>query len=274
MKIIHFSDSHAGGPAEDWMAYIDKRWVGVFNYRFRRKFQHDQRMMVKAVEYIIKEKPDLAICTGDITSTGQPGEFKQSLDILQPLRDSDIPLIYIPGNHDCYVRRKHCIKAMKDAVKYLSKGNLEFDDLPTVKYFGGCEFIIVNESVPTSLLSSCGYMTAKSRNFVIEQCAKEKTGPRILIGHYPLVEDYPLLRFRHRMWGQGKIIELLKQKKIDLSLNGHMHVPYARLDESGRGEICAGSITRNDCLATIEYSGKEDVFKYQNIILEHSDNKM
>lgn len=26
MKILHFSDPHAGGPAEDWMAYIDKRW--------------------------------------------------------------------------------------------------------------------------------------------------------------------------------------------------------------------------------------------------------
>ena len=39
MKIIHFSDPHAGGPAEDWLAYVDKRWVGVFNYRFRRQFR-------------------------------------------------------------------------------------------------------------------------------------------------------------------------------------------------------------------------------------------
>ena len=41
MKIVHFSDPHAGGSAEDWMAYVDKRWVGVFNYRFRRRFRHD-----------------------------------------------------------------------------------------------------------------------------------------------------------------------------------------------------------------------------------------
>ena len=34
MKIIHFSDPHAGGGAETWRAYFDKRWVGVFNYRF------------------------------------------------------------------------------------------------------------------------------------------------------------------------------------------------------------------------------------------------
>ena len=48
MKILHFSDPHAGGPAEDWMAYIDKRWVGVFNYRFRRQFRHDLTKPVRS----------------------------------------------------------------------------------------------------------------------------------------------------------------------------------------------------------------------------------
>lgn len=47
MKIIHFSDPHAGGPAEDWLAYVDKRWVGVFNYRFRRQFRHDMSKLKK-----------------------------------------------------------------------------------------------------------------------------------------------------------------------------------------------------------------------------------
>ena len=50
MKIVHLSDPHAGGPAEDWMAYFDKRWVGVFNYRFRRRFKHDLSKLERAVE--------------------------------------------------------------------------------------------------------------------------------------------------------------------------------------------------------------------------------
>ena len=101
MKILHFSDPHAGGPAEDWMAYIDKRWVGVFNYRFRRQFRHDLTKLARAVEYILDAKPDLAVCTGDLTSSGQPGEFEKVRPILAPLRDSEIPLLYLPGNHDC-----------------------------------------------------------------------------------------------------------------------------------------------------------------------------
>ena len=85
MKIIHFSDSHAGGPAEDWLAYLDKRWVGVFNYRFRRRFRHDQGKLQKAVEYILDTRPDVAVCTGDLTSTGQPGEFAQIREVMKPL---------------------------------------------------------------------------------------------------------------------------------------------------------------------------------------------
>ena len=111
MKIIHFSDPHAGGPAEDWLAYVDKRWVGVFNYRFRRKFRHDISKLRKAVEYILDVKPDAAVCTGDLTSTGQPGEFELVRPVLEPLRNSTIPLFYLPGNHDCYVKRPKCVRA-------------------------------------------------------------------------------------------------------------------------------------------------------------------
>lgn len=268
MKIIHFSDPHAGGPAEDWMAYVDKRWVGVFNYSFRRKFQHDQSLLTKAVDFILREKPDLAVCTGDLTSTGQPGEFERSLKILRPLRESKIPLIYVPGNHDCYVKSKKCVNAMKNVFSYLNGENFGFGDLPVLKNFSGIDFIIVNESYPTNLISSCGYLKKPFRDFVIEKCSAPKKNPRIIIGHYPLIEDKPFMRVRHRLWGQKKILELLKSGALDLSLCGHMHMPYAKIDPRGRGEICAGSITRNSCLAVIEYLPEDDIFKYRKVILQ------
>ena len=133
MKIIHFSDPHAGGPAEDWLAYVDKRWVGVFNYRFRRKFRHDISKLRKAVEYILDVKPDAAVCTGDLTSTGQPGEFELVRPVLEPLRNSTIPLFYLPGNHDCYVKRPKCVRAVNEMVEYLSRGDYRFAELPLVR---------------------------------------------------------------------------------------------------------------------------------------------
>jgi predicted phosphodiesterase len=261
MKIIHFSDPHAGGPAEDWMAYVDKRWVGVFNFTYRRKYQHDQSYLKKAVDYIIGQKPDLAVLTGDITSTGQPGEFEQQLNILDPLvRTSQIPLMYIPGNHDYYVYNKKCVDAMKYAVRFLNRASFSFDDLPVKISIGDCEFILVNESCPTNLLSSCGYLSRKSSDFVVKACSEKKDKPLVLIGHYPINEKHPILRFRHRIWGEREVLKLLKNGKLDLSLCGHVHRPYARIDERGRGEICAGSVTRNGSVTVINYDKDKDVF--------------
>ncbi|OGV55703.1 MAG: hypothetical protein A2017_03215 [Lentisphaerae bacterium GWF2_44_16] len=268
MKIIHFSDAHAGGPAEDWLAYLDKRWVGVFNFNFRRKFQHDLSMLEKTVTYVLDVKPDLAVCTGDITSTGQPGEFEKALKILAPLRDSQIPFIFIPGNHDCYVRHPKCVNAMKSAVRYLNRNRIDFDALPSVIKIGQIEFIIVNESFPTNLLSSCGYLRKNSADFIKRICSSNKTCPRVLIGHYPLFEDHPLLRIRHRLWGQKDVLNLLKDGKIDLSLCGHVHFPNSRINERGRGEICAGSVTRNASIAIIDYDDKKDIFNCENFSLK------
>ena len=52
MKIAHFSDPHLGAPTDDWTALFDKRWVGLFNYKFRRSYQHDPVYLEKAVQYI------------------------------------------------------------------------------------------------------------------------------------------------------------------------------------------------------------------------------
>ena len=264
-KIIHFSDSHAGGPAEDLLAYLDKRWVGVFNFKFRRQFQHNQTKLQKAVDYILQTKPDVAICTGDLTSTGQPGEFAIARKILQPLRDSKIPLIFVPGNHDYYVHRTKCVTAMKEMISFLTKNAYQFENMPLSLNYGEIDFIIINESWPTSLISSCGYLKKDSLNFIKNFCAKPKKRPRIIVGHYPLIEDYPIKRIRHRLWGQKEVVKLLQENIIDISLCGHIHLPYTKLDANGRGEICAGSVTRNDVISELIFNKSNNTFSQRHL---------
>lgn len=267
MKIIHFSDPHAGGKAEDWMAYFDKRWVGVFNYRFRRRFRHDLGKLQKAVDYILATRPEVAVCTGDLTSTGQPGEFDEVKEILTPLRESGIPVLYVPGNHDCYVPHQKCVRAVNEMVVWLTSGNYKFEDLPVVRYIGSCEFVIINSSWPSNLLCSWGFLKPDTRNFLELHCDKNKHCPRILVGHYPIIEEHPVLRVRHRLFGQKKVVEMLKDGRIDLSLCGHVHKPYRHVDDFGRGESCAGSVTRNGTMTEIEYVEKDDNFKFKQIVL-------
>jgi len=267
MKIVHFSDPHAGGSAEDWMAYIDKRWVGVFNYRYRRRFRHDLAKLSRAVEYILDTRPDVAVCTGDLTSTGQPGEFEKVRPILAPLRDSGIPLLYMPGNHDCYVRRPKCVAAVREMTEYLSCGDYRFTDLPVVRRYAGAEFLLLNTSRPSNLLCSWGFVSKADSAWVEGVCGEPKTMPRILLSHYPMFEKHPILRMRHRLFGQGKIRELMKTRAIDLSLCGHVHKPYLKVDEQGRGECCAGSVTRNGSMMEIDWSPESRMFSFQTIQL-------
>lgn len=252
MKIIHFSDPHAGGGAEDWRAYFDKRWVGVFNYRFRRRYKHDLSKLKTAVEYILAARPDVAVCTGDLTSTGQPGEFERVLDILKPLRDSAIPLLYMPGNHDRYVNAAKCVAAVRAAVEFLSRGDYKFDDMPLVREHAGVEFALVNCCRPSNIFCSWGFLSRSDSGYIEKWCAEPKTKPRILLSHYPMTEDHPLLRLRHRLFGQGRVVELMRGHAIDLVLCGHIHKPYLKVDADGRGECCAGSVTRNGSMVEIE----------------------
>ncbi len=267
MKIIHFSDIHAGGPAEDILAYVDKRWVGVFNYTFRRKFQHDLSKLEKAVAFIMLHRPDLLVCTGDLTSTGQPGEFAKVKSILKTVVDAGIPFLFVPGNHDYYVHRPKCVNYMKSMVEYLCGGRYTFNQLPVVLRHKDLDFIVVNESWPSNLLSSHGVMKRDTARFVEGICSIPAERPRVIVGHYPLIEDHPWLRVRHRLFGQQSVVELLRAGKIDLSLCGHVHKPYAKLDATGRGESCAGSVTRNGCMSLIDYDRTNNIFTHRQIKL-------
>ena len=263
MKIVHFSDPHAGGGAEDWLAYFDKRWVGVFNYHFRRRFKHDLSKLEKAVQYILDTRPDVAVCTGDLTSAGQPGEFSKVLAVLEPLRNSDIPFIYMPGNHDCYVRRPQCVKAVNDAVEYLSKGKLKFSDYPASVEVGEARFLLLNTSAPSNLLCSWGFVKKSDSDWICSACRDEKAPGKvnILLSHYPMYEDHPILRMRHRLFGQQEIVKLIEQGVIDLSLCGHVHMPYLRRNAAGRQlEECAGSVTRNGSMVEITLENSEFSF--------------
>ena len=156
---------------------------------------------------------------------------------------------------------------MKYAVKFLNRDRFSFDDLPVKISLGDCDFILVNESCPTNLLSSCGYLSKKSSDFIVKACSEKQEKPLVLVGHYPINEDHPMLRFRHRIWGEKEALKLLNEGKIDLSLCGHVHRPYAKTNERGRGEICAGSITRNGSVTIINYDKGKDVFSREVVQL-------
>ena len=61
---------------------------------------------------------------------------------------------------------------------------------------------------------------------------------------------------------------MLTAGKIDLSLCGHIHFPYEKIDKRGRGENCSGSITRNGTFTEIDYDRTSDMFNFKEVDID------
>ena len=269
MRIAVFSDSHTFSPPSSWNACFDKRAIGLVNYFYIRKHKHKQLYLEKVVKRIIALSPDIVICTGDLTTSGDRPEFELVCSILKPLvENSSFEMFYVPGNHDYYVKDAVCYESLKVAFHYLNRGRFRLEDLPRSLETKGLDFCFVNVCKPVNLFISSARMSKKNRNFIINWAETKTQKPKVLVEHYPLIEEPPILRFRHKLWGEKQVLEKLKSGKIDLSLCGHVHHPTQRIDEKGRGEIIIGSATANKCFALIEYDEKIDLFKYNKISVE------
>ena len=266
MKIAVFADSHAYGGHSSWNAFFDKRAIGLLNYLYFRKHRHRQETLEKMVSKIIEIKPDVVICAGDVTTSGELSEFDIACKYMKPLvENKSFDMFYIPGNHDYYVEDDRCIKALKDTFYYLNRGKLELEDLPISIIIKEIDFCFVNVCKPSNLILSTAVISKKNRNYILKWAESDTKRPKVLVDHYPLIEEHPLIRCRHRLYGEKEVLAALKSKKIDLSLCGHVHIPTVRIDNKGRGEIITGSITSNRSFALIEYNEREDKFEYSKI---------
>ena len=82
-----------------------------------------------------------------------------------------------------------------------------------------------------------------------------------------MIEEHPWLRVRHRLFGEKPIVELMRSGEIDLVLCGHVHKPGLKVDADGRGQCCAGSVTRNGSLTEIESDVENRRFRFREVAL-------
>ena len=266
-RIIHFSDTHEPATLEHWHALFDKRLVGLVNSNLIRKKRYCRSFLPEAVEYILSHPPELVIFTGDATSCGQVGEFSRALKMFKPLLKSEIPFIYTPGNHDAYVKDRACQKALERFTLTMSRGQHPLSTYPFAVDFPLFRLLVIHCAKPFNPALSCGFMPPATREFLLSEAAKLDSRPLICAGHFPLLTGSSLMNARRRLYGAAGAAELLQDHVIDLSLCGHIHHPYELLDDSGRGEIVAGSLAKNGTLAEITYDSETDRFSLRRIRL-------
>lgn len=270
VKILHFSDTHERATPEAPSAFFDKRLLGILNSSVIRR-KYDTRRIAPAIEYILAEKPDLVLFTGDATSCGQKGEFERALKDFMPLLESPLPFVYVPGNHDAYVSDKKCRKALEEFTFAMNRGKRTLADYPFVQEFEQFRLLVLHCARPVHAYLSCGVMTEETVRFVQNEAGKEDPRTLLCAGHFPLLHGNSFLNFRRRLYGSGKVRQLVLDHRIALSLCGHIHKPLQILDERGHGEIVAGSLTKHNRLSKIIFSPEENTFSLERITLSGKD---
>jgi DNA repair exonuclease SbcCD nuclease subunit len=261
MRIVHFSDIHLAAKPHDPSAFIDKRILGMINYAVRRRRQVDESLLDRAIVQIRELKPDMVICTGDITCVGAPEEFAKARAKLEPLTAStEFDFFYIPGNHDAYVPRRKCQAALESTFRALNGNRLDLSQLPIEIKRDNLRLWLINQACPTIITSSCGFVfpqTARQlRDWVNSGRAANEV--RILAGHFPTAgpEGKPL-SIRRRLRGAEPVREALVSGGIDLYLCGHIHDCFVRRKPSQGTEICAGSLTMNAQLNIVDINERD-----------------
>lgn len=261
--LILIADSHEPAVFPGLRGCFDKRFLGYGNDRLKRRFLHDQKSLDNAVRIILARKPDCVLFAGDAVSTSNPLEFKHALPHFQPLINSRIPLLCTAGNHDCYVRDASCRAAMLNFYRSLAAGREDVfsPGRPMLRRIGHLRLIALPEARPVAPWLSCGFLSAESLEFLEREAESGDPAPLVLLHHFPLLER----SWRRSLRNAERARALLKAGKIALSLCGHVHHPSETLDERGRGELVAGSVTRYGVLTEIIYDAGSGVFTAERI---------
>ncbi|WP_395648318.1 metallophosphoesterase family protein [Terricaulis sp.] len=195
---------------------------------------------LKAVErYVRERKPDLVICTGDISKDGLAVELN---DACAWLRSLEAPVMLTPGNHD---------------VPYFEMwGRLAFP----WKRFEAASKGIHTEAWHTPQWSIVPVNTARAWQFrlnwaqgeisrgqtAIAAAELQKAAPgalRIVITHHPLdwPNDAPIKGITR---GGARGLLRLIDAGAELFLSGHLHFAYARLIETKALSIISGTLSK------------------------------
>ena len=247
MRIVHFSDLHFAAWPDSPRALFDKRALGSFNYLVRRRAFVHEEWIDTAWDRIAALSPDCLVCSGDITCVGSPAEFARAVPRLTALAERvACPLLYVPGNHDAYVKDRRCREALERAFRDVNAGRWDLAQLPVRFRLANVSFLLVNESLPTGPFSSGGRLSPPAADAFERWLSEPRDAGecRVLVGHFPTRgPDGAALSERRRLKGGDAILRALTGGRLDLSLCGHIHTPYC-LHEPGPGmEVSAGALT-------------------------------
>lgn len=184
-RIAQFSDLHCGGP------------------------YFEPSLLERAIAEINEIRPDVVVCTGDLTTFGFRHEYLSAREYFDRL-DCDA-VVVVPGNHDSR-----------------NVGYVHFEEMfgtrNSVLRKGGVTIVAIDSSEPDL---DHGQIGRGRYPWIEEQFTLEPAELKIFVLHHHLLPVPGTGRERNVVYDAGDAIECLLRSGVHLVLSGHKHVPYA-----------------------------------------------
>lgn len=164
-------------------------------------------LMSRTVEELNELKPDIVICTGDLTDAGFRQEYTTAQAFLSMLECER--RLFVPGNHD------------SRNVGYVHFEEL-FGQRDTILNFNSVTVVGTDSSEPDLDNGRIG----RERYGWLQEAFSDESHFKILALHHHLLPVPGTGRERSMIYDAGDLLEVLIQIGVDLVLCGHKHVPY------------------------------------------------
>jgi len=219
VRIAHISDPHVGSP------------------------YFVPNLMNRVIEELNEMRPDVVVCTGDLTNEGYRQEYKNWVAYRDRIK---APIHTVPGNHDAR-----------------NVGYLHFEELigrrDWTAEVKGVRVVGVDSSEPDLNEGQVG----RERYGWIREVFSEPAELKIFALHHHLLPVPGTGRERNTVADAGDLLEVLITSGVNIVLTGHKHVPYVwRIEDMYVANAGTVSSLRlrgytKPCYNVLEFEGDE-----------------
>lgn len=219
MRIAHISDLHFSKFTLNPLQFFSKRWLGNLNLLFFRRNTFDHARLGPLPALFKKQKVDLVIISGDLSTTSRRKEFKLAQEFVKKIEAQGIPVVTLPGNHDQYTKRAY---KRKHFYKYFNSP-LKEQGVLTRELGNRWQLIALDSAIATSLVSSQGLFSPELEKALAKQLSKLPQNAQILlVNHFPLFQSQGPRRALKRGEALSQLVR--RDPRIKLYLQGHTHL--------------------------------------------------
>ena len=187
----------------------------------------DPELMQAAASEVVGLAPDLVLIGGDLTQEGYANEFRSAQRHLEPITESGLPTVIIPGNHDAknvgYLHFRDTFGPGDVDGKGDRVLHLDTELAPGAP--GSVTLVALDSTKPDLAEGEVG----RERYSWIRKQFEPPAELKVLALHHHLVPVPGTGRERNTVWDAGDVLALLPEFGVHMALSGHKHVPFVWL---------------------------------------------